>query len=211
MCLFAYPTCCSFITYTFQRDVNQIDKRSHFETHVEQEVMAGKSSKKQAQSNLLILRNLYFAIIPLLLLASIRQWISQQHLVGWIRFSLLHLPIFGCVYVLDSSGRPRFDLQGKLVREGLDLSQPGGLTEYMFDVVYLSLFGDLGQILFNTKKLWYSLLFVPIYAIWKVYGLMPNLPSMRSSRDPNAQEKPTQSKRQAKLAKKQDKVQVKYR
>ncbi|CAR28386.1 hypothetical protein ZYGR_0S00130 [Zygosaccharomyces rouxii] len=173
--------------------------------------MAGKSSKKQAQSNLLVLRNLYVATIPVVLLASTRQWISKRDIVNYIRFILLHLPLLGCIYVLDSSGRPKYDSKNKLIREGLDLSQSGGLTEYMFDVIYLSLFGDLGHILFNTKKFWYALILVPVYAIWKIYGLMPSLPTAKAKDGDDQHQKPGQSKRQAKLAKRQDKVQVKYR
>lgn len=173
--------------------------------------MAGKSSKKQAQSNLLVLKNLYFATIPIVLLASTRQWISNRDFVNWIRFLIFQLPLLGCIYVLDSSGRPKYDSKHNLVREGLDLSQSGGLTEYMFDIIYLSLFGNLGHILFNTKKFWYSLILIPIYAIWKVYGLIPNLPTAKSRDGDRQSPKPAQSKRQTKLAKRQDKAQVKYR
>lgn len=174
--------------------------------------MGGKSSKKQAQSNLLALRNLYLTTVPVVLLACARQCISRKDLVSWIRFILLHVPLLGCIYVLDSSGRPKYDVKRQLVREGLDLSQSGGLTEYMFDIIYLSLFGDLGQVVLNTKKFWYSLILVPTYVIWKVYGLMPSLPvsgKTRSAKDQST--KPAQSKRQAKLARRQDKAQVKYR
>lgn len=127
------------------------------------------------------------------------------------------MPLAGCVYVLDTSGRPRFDSKGKIVKEGMDLSQPGGLTEYMFDLVYLSLFGDIGRIVFNTNKFWYVLTLIPIFAGWKLYNLKNQLMGSSSSNEAaakgNGASSPadTKSKRQMKREKKGDKVQTKYR
>lgn len=173
--------------------------------------MAGKASKKQAQSNLTVLRNLYIATAPVVALAVLRQWFAHRGIGSWLWFTMLHLPLAGCTYILDKSGRPRYDASHKLLREGMDLSQSGGLTEYMFDVIYLSLFGDVGKILFNTAKFWYTLLLVPLYACWKIYGMMPTMRSGSSKDRAKGEAAPAQSKRQAKLATRQDRVQVKYR
>lgn len=173
--------------------------------------MAGKSSKKQAQSNLTVLRNLYIATVPIVVLAALRQWVSNRGFASWLKFGLLHVPLVGCTYILEKSGRPRYDASHKLLREGMDLSQSGGLTEYMFDVIYLSLFGDVGKTLFNTNKLWYTLLLVPLYAGWKIYGMVPSMQPNRSKSTAKNEPAPAQSKRQSKLAKRQDRVQVKYR
>lgn len=181
--------------------------------------MAGKASKKQAQSNLAVLKRLYTVAVPIITLAFLRLLFFNTNsgkISTWFRFVLSHVPLGGCVYVLDTSGRPRFDSKGKILKEGMDLLQPGGLTEYMFDLVYLSLFGDIGRIVFNTNKFWYVLIFIPIYAGWKLYNLKNQLMGGGSSSEAEAKgdtasSAETKSKRQMKREKKGDKVQMKYR
>lgn len=177
--------------------------------------MAGKAGKKQAQSNLAVLNNLYKLVAPIVALSLLRLWLSNGLGFGHLfKFGALHAPLAGCCYVLDKSGRPQYDSKGKIVKEGMDLSQAGGLTEYMFDVIYLSLFGDVGQILFNTRRFWYVLAIVPIYAGYKLYNLKNQImgsnkaPGGMQSSEPAADEK---SKRQLKREKRGDKVKTKYR
>lgn len=188
--------------------------------------MAGKASKKQVQANLTVLKRLYTILVPIIGLAFLRLLFSNPNsgkFSTWFRFVLSHIPLAGCVYVLDTSGRPRFDSKGKIVKEGMDLSQPGGLTEYMFDLVYLSLFGDIGRIVFNTNKFWYVLVLIPIFAGWKLYNLKNQLMGSSSSNEAavkgnkgnsassSSSSADTKSKRQMKREKKGDKVQMKYR
>lgn len=178
--------------------------------------MAGKAGKKQAQTNLAALSTLYRVAVPVVVLAFLKQLYLREGIGAWLRFAVLHAPMIGCVYVLDKSGRPQYDQKGKLLREGSDLSQPGGLTEYMFDLIYLSLFGDFGKILFSTNKLWYVLVLVPVYAGWKVYGLknqlMPKQQQQQQQQQPGSTgEGSSKSKRQQKREKRGDKPQVKYR
>ncbi|EDO18851.1 hypothetical protein Kpol_1023p20 [Vanderwaltozyma polyspora DSM 70294] len=190
--------------------------------------MAGKATKKQAQSNNDILNNLYKISIPIVFLAYLRMFLSNYNNT-WITLTLLHLPMFACIYILDKSGRPIYEIEEstngqkskkKLIRQGMDLSQEGGLTEYMFDIIYLSLFSDFGKILFNTNKVWYiSLTVIPIYVGYKLYGLKnqffgnKNLNQGASSTETtnDADSNNAKSKRQLKREKRGDKVQVKYR
>lgn len=186
--------------------------------------MAGNSSKKQAQSNLDVLNKLYKIAIPLVLLAFLRSFVSSGE-NRWIRLLFLHAPLFGCLYVLDKSGRPTYTLdlnsgKKKLVKEGMDLSQEGGLTAYMFDIIYLSLISDVGKILLNTNKLFYlSFVVVPIYIAYKLYGLKQQYfgggaGAKTSTGTPNVdtkQDADAKSKRQMKREKRGEKPQVKYR
>ncbi|QLL31810.1 hypothetical protein HG536_0B06780 [Torulaspora globosa] len=177
--------------------------------------MAGKATKKQAQANLAVLSRLYKVSVPIVVLAMMRQWLGGASLSQWLRFAFLHVPLAGCVYVLEKSGRPVFDAKGKIVKEGTDLAQTGGLVEYMFDLVYLSLFADVGRIVFNTGKFWYVLLLVPLYAGWKLYGLKKQFMGPARSAEGNdsaaAAGGDSKSKRQLKREKKGSKAQVKYR
>lgn len=181
-------------------------------------VMAGKASKKQAQGNLDVLNKLYKVTVPVILLALIRTLLSKNNNT-WFKFIVLHIPIIACIYVLDKSGRPSYEYDGKskkIVKEGLDLSQEGGLTSYMFDLIYLSLFGDIGRILFDTNKFWFVLVIVvPIYVVYKLYGLkqqfMPGGVPKYNTKKETIDEESSKSKRQMKKEKRGDKAQVKYR
>lgn len=121
--------------------------------------------------------------------------------------------------MLEKSGRPQFGADGRIVREGMDLNQEG-LTAWMFDVIYLSLFADVCHALFNSMKFWYIMLLVPVYLGYKIKGLAgPVLGGMRNSQGRNsgaaaANSSTTaapKSKRQAKREKNSDKTRVKYR
>lgn len=179
--------------------------------------MAGKATKKQVQSNLSVLNGLYKVTLPIVVLAFLRTiFLSSDK--SWIKFIILHLPMIACIYVVDKSGRPHFDGNGKIVKEGIDLSQGGGLTEYLFDIIYLSLFGDIGRILLNTNKFWYVMLLCPVYIGYKLYGLknqfMGNSGLSLSGRHKKPEQKPEEpkSKRQLKREKKGDNhVKTKYR
>lgn len=175
--------------------------------------MAGKSSKKLAVRNARTLNRLHAAVWSILAGALIRGLFSGGH---WIRFITFNLPMVACVYVLESSGRPKHDpTNGKLVNEGLDLQQAGGLTDYMFDYVYLSLFGDVGILAFNTYKLWFAMLLCPGFVVYKLYGLKQQFfPGSNGIREPSSDpvsQTGEKSKRQLKREKRGDKAQVKYR
>ncbi|SCV02236.1 LAMI_0G17128g1_1 [Lachancea mirantina] len=177
--------------------------------------MAGKSSKKQAQRNAAILRQTYLLVLPVLGLSFLRRVLQKG---SWLSYVPLHFPAAACLYMLEKSGRPQYDEKGQLVREGFDLKQPG-LTEYMFDVIYLSIFADVGHIALGTLKLWYVLLLVPVYLAYRaktIAGpLISNLLGSRSRGEPRNDAKDaaqaTKSKRMAKREKNADRVQFKYR
>lgn len=190
--------------------------------------MAGKASKKQVQTNTRILGNLYKASVPILLLSLARALYSRgagaTYTGTMLKWMLINVPLLGCLYTVEVSGRPHVvvDANGsrKIVKEGLDLSQTDGLLQYLFDVIYLSLFANCGRILFNTNKLWYILWIVPCYAAYKLYGLKQQFfgggsnnkkqeSSKASSSAPAAE---TKSKRQMKREKKgENQVKYKYR
>lgn len=172
--------------------------------------MGGKSSKKQAVTNKNVLFNLYKVSIPIVLLATLRNILTHDR--HWMKFILLHIPMLFCIYTLDKSGRPKYDENGKLLNEGIDLLQLGGLTEYIFDFIYLSLFGDLGKILLNTNKFWYILLCCPIYAGYKLYSIKHFIPGINSKTTQlSSEQEDIKSKRQIKREKRGDKQQYKYR
>ena len=61
-------------------------------------------------------------------------------------------------YQLESVGRPSFDERGAVLQTGSDLGQQG-LTEYMFDVLYLT-WGIQLLVAFTTFYAWWLYLLV---------------------------------------------------
>ncbi|KAM3161267.1 SRP-independent targeting protein 2 [Lachancea thermotolerans] len=173
--------------------------------------MAGKASKKQAHTNAAVLKRLYTVAGAVLALAAVRLLLSGG---SWFKLIAFHAPAAACVYMLEKGGRPKFDADGRVVREGMDLNQEG-LTEWMFDIVYLSLFADVGHAVFNTSKFWYVMLLVPVYLGYKIKGVAgPMLGGMRNAQAPSAgapASASAKSKRQTKRDKNADKIRYKYK
>lgn len=188
--------------------------------------MAGKASKKQVQTNIKILSDLYKIAVPVLVLSLLRAVYSKgtdaTYTGTTFRWLLLNAPLLGSLYTVELSGRPRIIVDPqtgskKIVKEGLDLSQSDGLLQYLFDLIYLSLFANVGRILFNSNKLWYVLWVCPIYICFKLYGLKQQYFGGSGSKnsakvDDKSEDSPveTKSKRQTKREKRGDN-QVKYK
>ncbi|KAG0653915.1 hypothetical protein C6P45_003592 [Maudiozyma exigua] len=186
--------------------------------------MAGKASKKQVQTNIKILNDLYTLSLPIVVLSLLRAFYSKSNdstYVGTsIKWLLLNAPLLISIYVIELSGRPKVQRDPqtgskKIIKEGLDLSQSDGLLQYLFDLIYLSLFGNIGRILFNTNKFYYALFLCPVYLCFKLYGLKQQYfgSGTKKAAAPVKEEtdnKDTKSKRQMKREKKGDN-QVKYK
>ena len=69
-------------------------------------------------------------------------------LAGWLQFQL------------ESIGRPIFDDKGGVIKTGSDLGQ-SGLTEYMFDILYLT-WGIQILVAFTTPYAWFLYLVVTL-------------------------------------------------
>lgn len=180
--------------------------------------MAGKSSKKIAAKNAAILKQLDVLVITVLSLTILRKLFTNG-LSSCIKPLIFNVPMLVCFYILEKSGRPKYEVSDathgkyKLVSEGLDL-ESGGLTEYMFDFVYVSLFCNLGTVIFNTMKWWFLVLICPTFILYKLYGLKQQFFPGNNKRPHQEQmqaSEPSKFKRQQKKEKRGDKAQVKYR
>lgn len=131
--------------------------------------MAGKSDKKQAATNLGVLKNLYTYGSPIVVLAAVRGLYYSQESV--LKYIVLHVPLFLCMYILEKSGRPKYDKRGRITKVGIELNQSGSVTGAMMDIVYTSLFCDAIKAIFNTNALWWLLVVWPFYWLYKLYIL----------------------------------------
>ncbi|KAM7188679.1 Protein of unknown function (DUF788) domain containing protein [Naviculisporaceae sp. PSN 640] len=131
--------------------------------------MAQKARKELAKANIKALNNLHIgsAIVNFFFLLVVVTF-DNRSVLAWI---VLSIPSLICQYVLEKSGRPDIDEHAGVIRSaGEDLSAPG-LTEYMWDVVWVT-WGVAVLVIFFGDKLWTLWAIVPAYGLYKGVGLL---------------------------------------
>lgn len=179
--------------------------------------MAGAADKKQAQRNVETLSSVHklsiiINVVSVLCLFVLKRPSSKKY------YLIYSIPAFFCEYTIEKIGRPKFDhnVDGYkiLVKPGDDLQQ-SGLTEYMFDIIYLTLLIDLLMCITGSNKVWWISLAVPAFAFWKLRGILGTILGFimprrnKSSRGEDGETEsgaPLKSKRQQKLEKRGEKV-----
>ncbi|KAL6794682.1 hypothetical protein GGI42DRAFT_133202 [Trichoderma sp. SZMC 28013] len=130
--------------------------------------MAQKAKKDRAKSNAASLNNLHIGSLVVHVLFLLFHFLLRSR--SLLVYGLLSVPSFICEFILESSGRPKYDAAtGALKTSGEDLAA-AGLTEYMFDVIWVTWASIVSVILFGN---WGWLLFavVPAYGAYLGYGL----------------------------------------
>ncbi|KAK0710891.1 hypothetical protein B0H67DRAFT_492743 [Lasiosphaeris hirsuta] len=131
--------------------------------------MAQKARKDRAKSNSAALNNLHlgFLVVNGLFLA-LHFLFRSRSLLTWF---ILSLPSFFCQFTLEKTGRPSYDAATKALKNsGEDLAAPG-LTEYMFDVIWVTWAAAVLVALFGDWA-WLFWVIVPAYGAFKAYGMM---------------------------------------
>ncbi|EHK17035.1 uncharacterized protein TRIVIDRAFT_216889 [Trichoderma virens Gv29-8] len=131
--------------------------------------MAQKAKKDRAKSNAASLNNLHIGSLVVHVLFLLSHFLLRSR--SLLVYGLLSVPSFVCEYILETSGRPKYDAAtGALKTSGEDLAA-AGLTEYMFDVIWVTWASLVSVILFGN---WGWLLFavVPAYGAYLGYGLL---------------------------------------
>ncbi|KAK4199075.1 hypothetical protein QBC40DRAFT_87426 [Triangularia verruculosa] len=131
--------------------------------------MAQKARKDRAKSNVATLNNLHLGSLIVNGLFLLLNFIFRSRsLLTWF---ILSLPSFVCQFILEKSGRPIYDPSTNALRSsGEDLAAPG-LTEYMFDVVWVTWAAAILVALFGNWA-WFLWAVVPAYGIFKGYGML---------------------------------------
>ncbi|KAI1393545.1 uncharacterized protein F4822DRAFT_16159 [Hypoxylon trugodes] len=131
--------------------------------------MAQKARKDRAKANAVALTNLHMGTLIINVLFVLFHFLFRKRSI--LVYVILSIPSFVCEYVLESSGRPKYDPSTKsLQNAGEDLSAPG-LTEYMFDVIWVTWASVVFAILFGNWG-WLLWAVVPAYGAYKGYGLL---------------------------------------
>ncbi|KAK4106149.1 hypothetical protein N658DRAFT_415376 [Parathielavia hyrcaniae] len=131
--------------------------------------MAQKSRKDRAKSNAVALNNLHLGSLIVNSFFLLLHFVFRSRsLLLWV---ILSLPSFVCQFTLEKTGRPSYDADTKALKSsGEDLAAPG-LTEYMFDVVWVTWAASILVALFGNWA-WSLWAVVPAYGAYKAFGMM---------------------------------------
>ncbi|KAI6092359.1 DUF788-domain-containing protein [Hypoxylon rubiginosum] len=131
--------------------------------------MAQKARKDRAKSNAAALTNLHTGTLIVNTLFVLFHFLFKKRSI--FIYVILSIPSFICEYILESSGRPKYDPSTKALQNaGEDLSAPG-LTEYMFDIVWITWISVVMAIIFGNWG-WLVWAVVPAYGAFKGYSLL---------------------------------------
>lgn len=169
--------------------------------------MANASAKKQAAANLVALKQLHLsslAVNGLFVLSYV--FLGRPSSLRFYLFSCI--PSFLLEMTLDRTGRPKYkhNANGILVLEkpGENLAAEG-VTEWMHDVLYIFWLCDILTVAFNSYVAWWVALVIPLYASYKIYGLIIAAKGGLFNSAADDVQSPEVSKRQEKLQKKRQK------
>ncbi|KAI1405859.1 hypothetical protein F4819DRAFT_350734 [Hypoxylon fuscum] len=130
--------------------------------------MAQKARKDRAKANAAALTNLHLGTLIVNSLFVLSHVLFRRRSI--LLYILLSIPSFICEFVLESSGRPKYDPSTKALQTaGEDLSAPG-LTEYMFDVIWVT-WTSVVLVIFFGNWGWLLWTVVPAYGAFKGYSL----------------------------------------
>ncbi|KAK4114333.1 DUF788-domain-containing protein, partial [Canariomyces notabilis] len=125
--------------------------------------MAQKARKDRAKSNAAALNNLHIGSLIVNGVFLLLHFVFRaRSLLLWF---ILSLPSFICQFALERTGRPSYDPATKALKSsGEDLSA-AGLTEYMFDVIWVTWAAAILVALFGNWA-WFFWGIVPAYGIY---------------------------------------------
>lgn len=131
--------------------------------------MAQKARKDRAKSNAAALNNLHIGSLAVNGLFLLFHYFFKTRSLFW--WFLVSIPSFACQFTLERTGRPVYDPStGALKSSGEDLGAEG-LTEYMFDVIWVT-WATTVLVIFFGNWFWLMWAIVPAYGAYKGFGLM---------------------------------------
>ena len=160
--------------------------------------MAQKAKKELAKANTSTLNNLHVATLTVHALFWLWRLLFAARSV-WA-YAILSLPSLLCEYVLESTGRPKYDAATRALKSSGDDMAAAGLTEYMFDVVWVTWASIVLVVLFGNWA-WWLMAVVPVYAIYIGSGLLGmGRQKMAQMQDPQGPQGPQQGNRKMRRA-----------
>jgi SRP-independent targeting protein 2/TMEM208 len=157
--------------------------------------MAQKAKKDRAKSNAVALNNLHIGSAVVNVVFILFRYIFKSR--SLTLYIMLSIPALICEIVLERAGRPVYDRDTKALRTaGEDMAAPG-LTEYMFDIVWVT-WASVAVVLLFGNWGWLLWLAVPAYGAYQGYSLL----GMRSkmAEMSGAEEPPAMNRKQRRAA-----------
>ena len=131
--------------------------------------MAQKAKKDLAKANTSALNNLHITSLAINLIFLLSHFLFRSR--SLFTYFLISAPAFICEYVLESSGRPKYDAATKTLKNAGEDMAAQGLTEYMFDVIWVTWASDILVVLFGSWG-WWLWAAVPAYGLYLGSGLL---------------------------------------
>lgn len=130
--------------------------------------MAQKSKKDRAKRNVNTLNNLHLATFCVNLFFFIFvHFFRKRSIIAYFIFSM---PCLLAEFVLEKTGRPKYDATSKALKtSGEDLSAPG-LTDFMFDVIFVTWISLVCVMIFGNWG-WLFWMTIPIFGLYKGFKL----------------------------------------
>lgn len=167
------------------------------------EIMASTSSKKIANANKQALLQLHQLAAAVNLVALVAVFYFRRP-ASPLPFLVVSVPSWVSQLILQRTGASTYATdastgQPRLVRAGEDILHEG-LYEYLFDTIYVTWIIDALMVVFGTNRVWWLMIVVPGFVIFKLALLAKSFFGGSSSREKAAvPAAPEKSKRQAKL------------
>lgn len=131
--------------------------------------MAQKAKKDRAKANTTTLNSLHIGALAINALFLLFTLLFRRR--SYLAYTLFSLPSFIAEYILETTGRPKYDATTKALKSsGEDLAAQG-LTEYMFDIIWITWFSLVVVIVMGNWG-WLVWAVVPVYGAYKGYGLL---------------------------------------
>ncbi|KAH6662852.1 hypothetical protein B0J14DRAFT_282801 [Halenospora varia] len=146
--------------------------------------MAQKAKKDRAKSNISTLNNLHIGTLTINGLFILFNLLFRRR--SLVAYLILSIPCFVAEYILETTGRPKYDANTKALKNaGEDLAAEG-LTEYMFDIIWVTWASLISVMLFGNWG-WLLWAVVPVYGLYKGYGLLGMARGMMGGGNPGGQ------------------------
>jgi hypothetical protein len=161
--------------------------------------MAQKAKKDRARSNAAALNNLHIGSAIANGLFLLFHFLVRSR--SLLAYTLVSIPAFLCQLGLERAGRPKFEASGALKSAGEDLASPG-LTEYMFDVVWVT-WATLVLVMLLGNNLFFFWLIIPAFGAYKGYSLFGaarNMAAMGGLDPSGGQQQPAGNRKQRRAA-----------
>jgi hypothetical protein len=131
--------------------------------------MAQKAKKDRARTNTIALNNLHKGSVAVNFAFLLFYWFFKSR--SLFLYALFSVPAIICEIVLERAGRPAYDAATQALKTaGEDMSSPG-LTEYMFDIIWVTWACEVLVILVGNKG-WLLWLVLPAYGAYQGYSLL---------------------------------------